>query len=136
MVRRSKDYWEKLIVMIGSHNSVFGSSVVVDAFVARLARLLAVEPKSVLRDTDALVRTVRRISALAAARELGVLEIDEIVEIMNEVLWDVHQAGERQRWQDPGFRVIARQESRAVAESAGEREEQAFIDAITDIADS
>ena len=122
--------------MIGSRHSVFGSSVVVDAFVASLARLLAVEPKSVLRDTDALDQAVRRISALAAARELGVPEIDEIVEIMNEILWDVHQAAERKRWQDPGFRVIARQESRAVAESADEREDQAFVDAITDIADS
>ncbi len=136
VVRRSKDYWERLIVMIVSRNSVFGSTVVVDAFVASLARLLAVEPKSVLRDTDALVRTVRRISALAAARELGVLEFGEIVEVMNEVLLDVHQAAERQRWQDRGFGVIARQESRAVAESTGEREDQAFVDAITDIADA
>ena len=136
VVRRSKDYWERLIVMIVSRNSVFGSTIVVDAFVASLARLLAVEPKSVLRDTDALVRTVRRISALAAARELGVLEFGEIVEVMNEVLLDVHQAAERQRWQDPGFGVIARQQSRAVAESTGEREDQAFVDAITDIADA
>ena len=136
VVRRSSAYWERLIVMIVSRNSVFESTVVVDAFVASLARLLAVEPKSVLRDTDALVRTVRRVSALAARRELGVLEFAEIVEIVGEVLWDVHQAAERQRWQEPGFPAIARRESRAVAESGGEGEDQAFVDAITDISDA
>jgi hypothetical protein len=132
VVRRSKDYWEKLIVMIVSRSSVFGSTIVVDAFVASLARLLTVEPKSALRETDALVRTVRKVSALGAGRELGVLEFSEIVELMDGVIWDVHQAAEKQQWKASGFRAVAHRESRAVAESVGELEDQAFIDAITD----
>ena len=97
-----------------------------------MARLLTVEPKSALRETEALVRTVRKVSALGAGRELGVLEFSEIVELMDGVIWDVHQAAEKQQWNASGFRAVAHRESRAVAESVGELEDQAFIDAITD----
>ena len=91
VVRLNKGYWERLTTLIVSRNSVFGSDVVQDALVASLAKFLDTEPTSPLRTQQHLGAALRRISAVTAGRELGVLEFDELMEICGELLAQQHR---------------------------------------------
>lgn len=91
VVRLNKGYWERLTTLIVSRNSVFGSSVVQDALVARLAKFLDDEPASPLRTQQHLNSALRRISAVTAGRELGVLDFDEIMELIGHELAEQHR---------------------------------------------
>ncbi len=86
VVRTSQEYWERLISGIVSRNSVLGSTMVLDAFVASIAMLRNAEPGSPLRTVNGLVQALRLLSATTASRELGVLEFDEIVELSTTIL--------------------------------------------------
>lgn len=91
VVRLNKGYWERLTTLIVSRNSVFGSSVVQDALVAALARFLEDEPASPLRTQQHLGAALRRISAVTAGRELGVLEFEELMELAGDLLAEQHR---------------------------------------------
>ena len=91
VVRLNKGYWERLTTLIVSRNSVFGSGVVQDALVVALARFLETEPASALRTQKHLGAALRRISAVTAGRELGVLEFDELTELASELLEEQHR---------------------------------------------
>ena len=86
IVRLNKGYWERLTTLIVSRNSVFGSNVVQDALVAALAKFLESEPESPLRTQQQLGAALRRISAVTAGRELGVLDFAELVDLTSELL--------------------------------------------------
>ncbi len=92
VVRLNKGYWERLTTLIVSRNSVFGSEVVQDALVAALARFLDNEPKSPLRTQQHLGAALRRMSAVTAGRELGVLEFAELMDLASELLAQQHRA--------------------------------------------
>ena len=90
IVRLNKGYWERLTTLIVSRNSVFGSNVVQDALVAALAKFLESEPESPLRTQQQLGAALRRISAVTAGRELGVLDFAELVDLTSELLVEQH----------------------------------------------
>ncbi len=90
VVRRSQGYWENLVLLVVSRNSLFGSANVLDAFVAGLAELMAENPNTPLRETDEIRGAVRRLSAISASRELGVLEFGEIFDLITDVIRKRH----------------------------------------------
>ena len=92
VLRSNQEYWEQLILVIVSRNSVLGSSVVLEAFVASVAKLLNAEPKTHLLKAKQLGQAVRRLSTIAASRELGVLEFSELVDLSWDVIQKQHQS--------------------------------------------
>ncbi len=86
VVRSSQTYWERLVTMIVSRGSVFGSVDVQDAFVNRMAKHFEAMPNTRLKKTETLTVALRRLSNIAAARELGVLGFEEIGAIVDELL--------------------------------------------------
>lgn len=86
VVRSSQQYWENLVMMIVSRGSVLGSVTVQDAFVNALAKHLRVWPSSPLKSANGLKPALRRLSNVAASRELGVLEFDVLAEIAETLL--------------------------------------------------
>lgn len=86
VVRCSQTYWERLITMIVSRGSVFGSVDVQDAFINSMAKHFEAEPNTPLRTSGSLTVVLRRLSNIAAARELGVLEFEEIGTIVDDLL--------------------------------------------------
>ena len=86
VVRMNLAYWENLVTMIVSRGSVFGSTDVQDALINSLAKRISEDENSRLRTASTLSTARRRISNIAAARELGVLTFQEIGEIIDEVL--------------------------------------------------
>ena len=57
-----------------------------DAFVNSLAKHLKVEPKTPLRAASRLTKVLRRFSNIASSREIGVLEFEEIGELVDNLL--------------------------------------------------
>lgn len=91
VVRCSQEYWERLVAMIVSRGSVFGSEDVQDAFVNSMAKHFKAVPSTPLKNTKSLTYALRRFSNIAASRELGVLDFSEIGEIADTLLAGVHQ---------------------------------------------
>ena len=86
VVRACQQYWENLVTMIVSRGSVFGSTDVQDAFINSLAKHFKTQPKTPLRTADRLKEVLRRFSNVAASREIGVLEFEEIGELADDLL--------------------------------------------------
>ena len=86
VVRLSQQYWENLVTMIVSRGSVLGSVNVQDAFVNSLAKHFKDMPSSPLKTANKLTVALRRLSNVAASRELGVLEFEELVAIIDKLL--------------------------------------------------
>lgn len=93
VVRCSQTYWERLVMMIVSRGSVFGSGDVQDAFINSMAKHFQAMPDTPLKTkTDgALTVALRQLSNIAAARELGILEFEEIGVIVDDLLLQVAQ---------------------------------------------
>lgn len=96
VVRINKGYWERLTTLIVSRNSVFGSDVVQDALVASLAKFLDAEPESPLRTQQHFGAALRRMSAVTAGRELGVLAFAELMDLVTELLQQQHRVSTAQ----------------------------------------
>ena len=86
VVRQSQTYWEKLISMIVSRGAVFGSTDIQDALINCLAKRFREDTDTPLTGTGVLDTALRRISNIAAARELSVLDFDEISALIDDVL--------------------------------------------------
>ena len=86
VVRQNQQYWENLVTMIVSRGSVFGSVDVQDALINGLAKHLSECPETSIRNASTLNRLLRRLSNVAASRELGTLEFTEIGEIVNRLI--------------------------------------------------
>lgn len=84
VLRLSQDYWEKLITMIISKNSVLGDERVRTALIRALANHIDDDSHAKLRKSENLDRCIRRIGIRSAWQELGVFEIDEIRQIIDE----------------------------------------------------
>ena len=91
VVRCSQEYWERLVAMIVSRGSVFGSEDVQDAFVNSMAKHFKAVPSTPLKNIKPLTYALRRFSNVAASRELGVLVFSEIGEIADALLAGVHR---------------------------------------------
>ena len=91
IVRRNQQYWENLVTMIVSRGSVFGSTDVQDAVINSLARHTSQHPDTPLRNASTLNRALRRLSNVAASREVGALEFSRIEEIVDDLLERVRQ---------------------------------------------
>ena len=89
IVRRNQQYWENLVTMIVSRDSVFGSTEVQDALINSLAKRTSEEENSPLRSASTLMKAMRRISNVAASREIGVLDFEEIGRIIHGILLGV-----------------------------------------------
>ena len=89
VVRLSQAYWEKLVTMIVSRGSVFGSIDIQDALISSLAKRLNENSDSRLKVSGVLDTAMRRISNIAAAREMGVLTFEEVGAIIDKVLLNV-----------------------------------------------
>ena len=74
----SQQYWEDLVTFVVSRNSVFGSVAIRNVLIRTLARVLAENPRSVIRTSDELKRVCRSVSAIQASRELSVVPPDEV----------------------------------------------------------
>lgn len=86
VVRLSQQYWENLVTMIVSRGSVYGSVDVQDALINGLAKRLKASPDTPLRNASTLRIMLRRFSNLAASREMGVLEFDEISAVVDDLI--------------------------------------------------
>lgn len=86
VVRLSKTYWEKLVVMIVSRNSVMGSHEIREAFVTRLAEAIQTSGGERLTNSKWLVRGCRNLSAVQAVIELSVLDRKELEEIVDRII--------------------------------------------------
>ena len=89
VVRASQQYWENIVTMIVSRGSVFGSRDVQDALVNGLAKHIRTQPDTRLRTAKGLTAALRRLSNVAASRELGVLDFGEISDILDELIGQV-----------------------------------------------
>ena len=86
IVRRSQQYWENLVTMIVSRGAVFGSTDVQDALINCLARHALQHDDTPLRNAATLNVTLRRLSNIAASREMGAMEFSQIEEIIDNLL--------------------------------------------------
>lgn len=86
VVRINKGYWERLTILIVSRNSVFGFDIVQDALVASLANLLDAERDSPRRTQQPLGAALRRMSAVTADRELGILDFADLPDLAAQLL--------------------------------------------------
>ena len=91
VLRTSKTYWEKLMLMIISKNSVLGDDKVRSALVGALANHLDNKHSSRLFVGPGLEACVRRIGIRSAWQELAVFEMEEINQmICNEIFPTIH----------------------------------------------
>jgi len=85
-VRRNQSYWENMVMMIVSRGSVFGSANVQDAVINCLAKRIRQDHSTPLRHTKTLRTALRRLSNIAASREIGVLEFAELNSLVDDLL--------------------------------------------------
>lgn len=86
VTRVNQAYWEQLVVLVVSRNSVLGSHEVRDTFILSLADLMARKPRTPLRIAENLKAACRMIGTIQASRELSVLEKTELRKLMDEVV--------------------------------------------------
>ena len=79
---QSQEYWERLIVLIVSRNSVLGDVKVRTALIWALSELVEDESKKRLFVAKILGEISRQIGIRSAWQELGVFEVDELKRIM------------------------------------------------------
>ena len=91
VVRRSQQYWENLVTMIVSRGSVFGSTDVQDALINSLAKHMEQHPRTPLQSASTLNTVLRRLSNVAASREMGALGFIQIEEIIDGLLERIRQ---------------------------------------------
>ena len=91
IVRRNQQYWENLVTMIVSRGSVFGSTDVQDALINSLARHTSQHPNTPLRNASTLNTALRRLSNVAASREMGAMGFIQTENIIDDLLERVRQ---------------------------------------------
>ena len=86
VTRVNQTYWEELVVLVVSRNSVLGSHEVRDTFILSLADLMARKHRTPLRIAKNLRAACRMVGIIQASRELSVLEEGELRELMDDVV--------------------------------------------------
>ena len=84
VLRTSQEYWERIVSMIVSRASVYGSLEVQGALIAELAAHAGKHSDTSVLKVPALTTLLRRISNIAAGIELAALESDELALIVRE----------------------------------------------------
>ena len=85
-LRQNQQYWENIVSLIVSRNSVLGSSRVQAAMIASLATLLSRDPQTPLRYATNLRPVFKNLSALSTARELSLLEFLELRRLTDDIV--------------------------------------------------
>ena len=94
----SQDYWERLIVLIVSRNSVLGDNKIRTALIWALSERINDRSNVNLFSSSALKTVSRQIGRRAALLELGVFEIDELKEqIMKPIISRVLESEQKDR---------------------------------------
>ena len=91
IVRRSQQYWENLVTMIVSRGAVFGSTDVQDALINSLAKHAVQHSDTPLLSASTLNTALRRLSNVAASREIGAMEFHQIEGIIDDLLERIRQ---------------------------------------------
>ena len=99
VTRVNQTYWEELVVLVVSRNSVLGSHEVRDRFILTLADLFAKEAETPLRKAQNLRAACRMVGTIQASRELSVLDEGELGTLMDEVV-RLHHEREMARIKD------------------------------------
>ena len=85
-LRQNQQYWENIVSLIVSRNSVLGSSRVQAAMVASLATLLSRDPQTPLKYAVNLRPVFKNLSALSTARELSLLEFHDLRRLTDDIV--------------------------------------------------
>ena len=91
VTRVNQTYWEELVVLVVSRNSILGSRTIRDTFILSLADLLEWDPRTPLRKYNCLRAACRMVGAIQASRELSVLDEGELRTLMNDVVRLQHE---------------------------------------------
>ena len=83
-LRKSQEYWERLIVLIVSRNSVLGDTNVRTALIWALSELVGDSDNAELFKAKTLSQISRKIGIRSAWQELGVFSIGELKSIMDQ----------------------------------------------------
>ena len=84
VMRKSQEYWERLVMLVVSQNSVLGDSVVRTALIWALAEATAGAERKDLGKAEALRSIGRRIGVRAAWQELAVLPLDRLKRLIEQ----------------------------------------------------
>ena len=93
VTRINQTYWEELVVLVVSRNSVLGSRKVRDLFILMLANLISRETNTSLRVANNLRTACRMVGAIQASRELSILDHNELLELLELVVNTHHEQG-------------------------------------------
>ena len=91
VTRVNPTYWEELVVLVVSRNSVLGSHEVRNTFIRSLADLFVRENETPLRKAMRLRAACRMVGTIQASRELSVLEEGELRALMDDVVQFQHE---------------------------------------------
>ena len=89
LLRLKQDYWERLVRLVVSRNSVLGDRNVRDALVCVLAEKLEKDSKHAVLEPKNLERICRLLGVQCAWRELGIFAVGELKGIIDEVISSV-----------------------------------------------
>ena len=86
VTRITQTYWEELVTLVVSRNSVLGSHSVRNTFILSLADLMEKEPDTPLRLATNLRIACRMIGVMQASRELSILDQRELRTLIDKVV--------------------------------------------------
>lgn len=86
VTRSNKAYWEELVVLVVSRNSILGSEKIRSSFILSLADLLARESDTPLRKAKGVKSACRAIGSIQASMELSILDESELREVTDKVV--------------------------------------------------
>lgn len=116
VLRLSQSYWEELVTLVVSRNSVLGSDKVRSSFILALADLLAAQPESPLRTGKELRHACRALGVLQASRELSVLNEEPLQSLMDGMVRRQHEASVTRRGVTGAREIAAGDEAQDGAE--------------------
>ena len=86
VIRISSAYWEHLVELLVSRNSVLGSANIRNTLILSIADLIQQFPTSPVRTTPTLRNLCRMVARLQASRELSVLDAEELKLPMDQIV--------------------------------------------------
>ena len=91
VTRVNQTYWEELVVLVVSRNSILGSRAIRDKFILSLADLFERDPRTPLRLSKRLRSACSMVATIQASRELSVLDKAELGTLMGDVVRIQHE---------------------------------------------
>lgn len=86
VIRINSTYWEHLVELLVSRNSVLGSPNIRNTLILSIADLIQEFPTSPVRTTPTLRNLCRMVARLQASRELSVLDTHELKMPMDQIV--------------------------------------------------